>query len=280
MQDGKNLIERRKGWERKSKEMKETDITNIPNAGRVYDYILGGHHNFEADRQAAEFMLSLVPSTRKWVRKLRMYLHEAVVQLSEDGFNHFLDLASGLPTEEHIHSTVPAAKVIYIDNDPVVVAFGNQILANASNAQYIEADIRNVREILTSPTIKKTFDPGQKVAIGFNAVSCFLDDDEIRSIAESLHDWAPPGSKLFASFETKAEDLMTPKMQQFIDMFDQLGSPYHFMTVKNAEALMKPWTVDENGFRPLAEILGLQDQITEADREGVGLEFFGAIFVK
>ena len=53
-----------------------------------------------------------------------MFLHEAVVQLSEEGFDHFLDLASGLPTEEHIHSTEPDAKVIYVDNDPVVVAFG------------------------------------------------------------------------------------------------------------------------------------------------------------
>jgi hypothetical protein len=260
--------------------MNERDIASIPNAGRVYDYLLGGHHNFEADRQAAEFMTSLVPSTRKWVRKLRMYLHEAVVQLSKEGFDHFLDLASGLPTEEHIHSTVPNAKVIYMDNDPVVVSFGNQLLADNANARYMEADIRNIREILTSPIINDTLGKGHKVAVGLNAVSCFLEDDEIQTIAKSLYDWAPPGSKLFASFETKAEDLMTPKMQQFVDMFDQMGTPYHFMTMKNAEALMKPWTVDENGFRPLAEILGLQDQITEEDREGIGLEFFGAILVK
>jgi len=252
----------------------------IPNAGRVYDYVLGGTHNFEADRQAAEYMISLVPSLRKWVRMLRMFLHEAVLRLSEEGFDCFLDLASGLPTVEHIHETVPHARVIYVDNDPVIVAYGTQLLEGNPRVRYIEADIRDIDSLLHSPVIPELFGDNRKVAIGFNAVTCFLADEEIQRIVRALYDWAAPGSKMFGTFETNDPNLMTPRIQQFVDMFDRMGSPYHFLTLEKSIELMKPWEADEPGFRPLAEWLGLQDQITEADREGVGLEFYGAILIK
>lgn len=254
--------------------------TSIPNAGRVYDYVLGGHHNFEADRQAAEYMISLVPSTRKWVRMLRMFMHEAVLLLADEGFDHFLDLASGLPTVEHIHQTVPQAQVIYVDNDPVVVAYGTQLLEGNPRVRYLQADIRDIDALLSSPVITEMFGDERKVAIGFNAVTCFLTEEETKRIAQALYDWAAPGSKMFATFETKNPSLMTPKMQQFVDMFDQMGSPYHFLTLEQAQEFMKPWEAVEQGFRPISEWLGIQDQITEADREGVELEFYGAILAK
>lgn len=254
--------------------------TSIPNAGRVYDYVLGGHHNFEADRQAAEYMISLVPSTRKWVRMLRMFLQEAVLRLAEEGFTDFLDLGSGLPTVEHIHQLVPHARVIYVDYDPVVVAYGTQLLEGHPNARYIQADIRDIDSFLRSPVISEMFGERRKVAIGFNAMTCFFPEEELKRIARALYDWAAPGSKMFATFETKNPDLMTPQMQQFLDMFERMGSPYHFLTLQEAQEWMKPWEADEHGFRPLAEWLGLQDQITEEDREGVELEFYGAILVK
>ncbi len=254
--------------------------TSIPNAGRVYDYVLGGHHSFEADRQAAEYMISLVPSTRKWVRMLRMFLQEAVLQLAEEGFTYFLDLGSGLPTVEHIHQLVPHARVIYVDNDPVVTAYGTQLLEGHPNARYLPMDIRDIHNLLRSPIIPEMFGDERKVAIGFNAITCFLKEEEIKRIAQALYDWAAPGSKMFATFETKNPDLMTPRMQQFLDMFERMGSPYCFLTLEESREWMKPWEADERGFRPLAEWLGLQDQITEEDREGVELEFYGAILVK
>lgn len=254
--------------------------STIPNAGRVYDYVLGGTHNFEADRQAAEYMISLVPSTRKWVRMLRMFLQEAVLRLSQEGFDCFLDLASGLPTVDHIHWVVPHAKVIYVDNDPIVIVYGTQLLEGNPRVRYIEADIREIDALLRSPVIPELFGDNRKVAIGFNAVTCFLTEEEIRRIVRALYKWAAPGSKIFATFETKDPNLMTPRMQQFLEMFDRMGSPYYFLTLEQSIELMRPWEADEPGFRPLAEWLGVEDQITEEDREGVGLEFYGAILVK
>ena len=262
--------------------MSETTIVdiNIPNAGRVYDYVLGGSHNFESDRQAAEYMISLVPSTRKWVRMLRMFLNEATHRLSEEGFERFLDFASGLPTADHIHQLLPNASVVYTDNDPVTVVYSQELVKDNEKVRYLDGDIRNIAAILNSPTVKEFFGEDRKVAIGFNAVTCFLSHEEIKHIMNSLYEWAAPGSKVFATFETKLSDAMTPKMQQFVDMFDQMGSPYHFLTLEECRELVKPWQPDEQGFRPLGEWLGIQDQITEEDREGVGLEFYGVFLVK
>lgn len=261
-------------------DIKDIDIKAIPNAARIYDYMLEGVHNYDSDRQAAEFMLSLVPSTRKWVRYLRRFLNKTVQQLADEGFDRFLDLASGLPTEDHIHTTVPDAEVIYIDNDPLVAARGTEILGDSTNARYLEADILDISGILASPDVRQMFGDGRKVAIGLNAITCFLTEDEIQRIMKALYLWAPMGSKMYATFETKKQDLMTPKMQQFLDTFAQMGSPYYFLTLEKLRELTAPWTVDERGFRTLAEVLGLQGEISQADREGVGLEFYGAVFTK
>ena len=139
--------------------MSETTIVdiNIPNAGRVYDYVLGGSHNFESDRQAGEYMISLVPSTRKWVRMLRMFLNEATHRLSEEGFERFLDFASGLPTADHIHQLLPNASVVYTDSDPVTVVYSQELVKDNEKVRYLDGDIRNIAAILNSPTVKEFF---------------------------------------------------------------------------------------------------------------------------
>jgi O-methyltransferase involved in polyketide biosynthesis len=241
--------------------------------------MLGGVHNYEPDRQAAEYLSSLVPSTRSWVLRLRRFLHEASVQLAKQGFDRFLDLGSGLPTKEHIHATVPNARVVYVDNDPVVVALGAEILGSNSHARYVHADIRDIAALLQAPEIEELLGDAQRVAIGFNAITCFLTDEEVRSIVRALYEWAPSGSKMFATFETKVTEAMTPRMLEFIDMFEKMGSPYHFLTLEGSKALIDPWIEDVRGFRPLFEWLGEKETPAE-EREGVGLEFYGAFLVK
>jgi O-methyltransferase involved in polyketide biosynthesis len=262
-------------------ERSSEDISiNVPNAGRVYDYVLGGSHNFEADRQAAEYMISLIPSTRKWVRMLRLFLQEAVQELAEEGFDKFLDLGSGLPTSDHIHALVPHARVVYVDVDPVAVSYGTEILGDKANVRYIQADIRDIEAILKSPIIQEMFGDERKVAIGLNAMLVFLTDDEVRHIARALYDWAAPGSKLFCTIETKDPDLTTPAMENFVAMFKQMGVHYQFSTLEESRELMLPWVADERGFQHLAEWLGVQEHFTPEDSEGVDLGFYGAILVK
>lgn len=255
------------------------DITE-PNAGRVYDYILGGHNNYEVDRQAAEYMLSLLPSTRKWIRMLRLFLQEATSLLHDEGFDKFLDLGSGLPTASHIHANAPGATVIYVDADPATVAYGTEMVKEFPNVTYITQDISNIDAVINSSLIPQMFGDERKVVIGLNGVLAFFQDEKIEEMVQKLYDWAAPGSKLFATFETKNPDLTTEKLEQFLAMFGQMGVQYNFTTKAEALEVMKPWTPDERGFLPLYTWLDLEDQFSEEDYEDIELQFYGAIFEK
>ncbi len=254
--------------------------TNIPSGSRVYDYTLGGSHNFEADRQAAQYMFSLLPSTPKWVRLLRSFMQEAAAQLGEEGFDKFLDLGSGLPTADHIHAIVPNARIIYTDFDPVTVTYGLELTKDLPNVRFLQADVRNLDGILQSPVVEEMFGADRRVAIGLNGMTCFFEEEELKQLFTRLYDWAAPGSKLFCTFETKNPAMVTPKLEQFLGMFAQMGSPYYFLTPETTRAISHPWRVDEGAYKPITEWLDTPDLITAEDREGVELEFYGAILVK
>lgn len=254
--------------------------TNIPSGSRVYDYTLGGNHNFEADRQAAEFMFSLLPSTPKWVRLLRSFMQEAAVQLGEEGFDKFLDLGSGLPTADHIHAILPQARIIYTDFDPITVTYGKELIKDMPNVRFLEADVRNLDSILNAPAINELFGDDRRVAIGLNGMTCFFTEDELQQVFTKLYEWAAPGSKLFCTFETKNPAMTTPNLEQFLGMFAQMGSPYYFLTPAQPKDLSHPWRVEEGNYKPITEWLDAPGLITAEDREGVELEFYGAILVK
>lgn len=253
--------------------------TSIPNAARIYDYTLGGTVNFEADRAAAEGMFALVPSTKKWVSMLRSFIQEAVRTLYDEGYTQFLDLASGLPTQDHIHAVAPEARVVYTDNDPLTVEHAHILLENKPNVRYIMGDVRQIEQILQSAVVKEVLDLNQKLVIGFNGINVFLTEAEIRRIAQTLYDWSPADTKLFVTYETRNPDKTTPQFEQFLAMFAATGSPMKLHSLEENLAFMKPWQVDR--LQPVAEFLGLPtDFITEADREGVDLEFYAAIMKK
>ena len=107
---------------------------SVPSAGRIYDYMLGGHHNFEVDRQAANMIMQLAPFVQKFVRLQRWCLQDLAHELTVvRGYDTILDFASGLPTQDHLHFVVPkGTKVIYSDYDPVVVEYAREILGQYS----------------------------------------------------------------------------------------------------------------------------------------------------
>jgi hypothetical protein len=100
-----------------------------PNAGRIHDYFLGGDHNFEIDGQAAEQMTKFVLFLPQFSRLIRLFLGETTRRLAGEGYDKFLDFASGLPAVDHIHEVTPkATNVLYSDIDPVTVAYAQEIL--------------------------------------------------------------------------------------------------------------------------------------------------------
>lgn len=252
-----------------------------PNAARIYNYTLGGPHYTPVDKAAAEHMFSLVPSTPKWVRMLRDFLQAAARRLWAEGFTCFVDFASGLPTEDHIHHVLREARVVYSDLDPYTCAKGRELVAHLPNVLYLCHDVREARTLLESPEVRDFLGGERKVALGLNGITVFLSPDEIRRLFRDLYDWAAPGSRLYITYETKEPGLMTPRMEQFIDMFRQAGAPFWMYSLEECVELSAPWRIPEGGLTPLREFLGLPpDHITEEDHEGVGLEFYAAILEK
>ena len=128
----------------------------VPNAARIYNYTLGGSHWTPVDQAAAEYMFSLVPSTPKWVQMLRDFLQRAARQLWEDGFTRYVDFASGLPTEDHIHAVLPeSARIVYSDIEPSTVEEAQTLVGHLPNVLYLGHDVREARTLLDSDEVQE-----------------------------------------------------------------------------------------------------------------------------
>src|ERR1700758_1946708 len=137
--------------------------TSKPHAARIYDFLLGGKDNFAADREVAERTLKVWPGMRIAARENRAFLRRAVTYLAaEAGISQFLDIGSGLPTAGNVHEIArdasPGARVVYIDNDPVVGVHGRALLADAATARFVTADVRRPAEVLDDPEVQGFID--------------------------------------------------------------------------------------------------------------------------
>src|SRR5450759_1743667 len=152
-----------------------------PSAGRMYDYDLGGNHNFEVDRQAADQVLKLTPFVPKFVRLQRWALQDIAVELTEKrGYDVIIDFASGLPTQDHIHFKVKkGTTVINSDYDPVVVEYTREILKDTSDVYFFQSDAGRPEELLNRPEVQKILGDRKKVAFVIWGVAGFMADEDI-----------------------------------------------------------------------------------------------------
>ena len=184
--------------------------TSKPHSARIYDYYLGGKDNFAADRETAVKAMEAWPPIRTAARENRAFLGRAVRYLAEEaGITQFLDLGSGLPGVGNVHEIAQdvnrAARVVYVDNDPIVLAHGRALLDSTpeGKAVYIEADMREPEKILEHPVTRDTLDFSKPVALIFIGVlHFFMADDEVRRIVEPLIDAVPSGSYVAAAHVT------------------------------------------------------------------------------
>jgi S-adenosyl methyltransferase len=175
--------------------------TGKANIARVYDWWLGGSHNFRADQDAARAMLAVEPNARAIARENRAFLGRAVRFLAaEAGIRQFLDIGSGIPTENNVHQVAPGARVVYADSDDVAVAHSRLILDGNPDATVIQADLRQPASILADPNTQLLLDFTQPVAVLLLAVLHFLPDaDQPERLVATLRDALPPGSYLVVS---------------------------------------------------------------------------------
>jgi hypothetical protein len=181
--------------------------TGVPNPARIYDYLLGGKDNFPADREIAEQMLAIAPVAREVVEDNRKFLRRAVEVLADAGARQFIDLGSGLPTQGNVHeiaqAAAPGSRVVYVDNDPMVVAHSRALLA-VDNTVAIEGDLRQPDKVLGHPEVRELIDFGQPVALLLLAILHFVPDDEDPfGIVARYRDALPAGSHLAISHGTR-----------------------------------------------------------------------------
>lgn len=184
----------------------EIDI-NRPSAARVYDYFLGGAHNFTVDRQLAEEVARITPDVGDTMRANRAFLRRAVRHLAGEGIRQFLDIGSGIPTVGNVHEVAaeatPDARVVYIDADPVAVSHSRAMLRDGSGAAVFQADLREPAEIIALARASGLIDFSQPVAVLLLGVVHFLtDSDDPAGIVAALRDAVPDGSYLALSHVT------------------------------------------------------------------------------
>jgi len=171
------------------------------NVARVYDYLLGGSHNFLADQDAARALAAVEPDIRAGARANRAFLGRAVRFLAGSGIRQFLDIGSGIPTEGNVHEvaqrSAPGSRVVYADIDPVAIAHSRAILARHENATIIEGDLREPQKILGHEAVARLIDPAQPTGLLLVSVLPFIADGEDPwRIVATLRDALAPGSYL------------------------------------------------------------------------------------
>jgi SAM-dependent methyltransferase len=183
---------------------------NVPQSARVYDYWLGGKDHFAVDRALGDAIAEALPSIRTQVRAQRAFLARAVRYLArEAGLRQFLDVGTGIPAAGNVHEVAqevaPDSRVLYVDNDPVVLAHARALIAGTPQGQvaFIQADLREPEAILGDPAVATTLDLAQPVGLVLVGVMHHLrDGDDPRRVVASLVDALAPGSHLVLTQST------------------------------------------------------------------------------
>jgi hypothetical protein len=184
--------------------------TEIPHSARIYDYLLGGKDNFESDRAAAAAITADWPHLAISMRANRNYMaRQARFIATELGIRQFLDIGAGLPTAPNLHEVVqevaPSSRVMYVDNDPIVLVHARALLTSRPEGRtaYLDANLRDPSAILGSAEFRDTFDLTQPVALSLIAILQFVTDDALaHHIIDTLMAPLPPGSVLAMSTVT------------------------------------------------------------------------------
>jgi hypothetical protein len=249
----------------------EIDVSRAHSA-RMYDYYLGGKDHFAADRTTAEKAMRSWGSVRTAVRENRAFLGRAVRYLTEEaGIRQFLDIGTGLPSANNVHevaqSVASDSRVVYVDNDPIVLIHAKALLTGTSEGHtaFIQADLREPEEILRNPATVEVLDFDAPIALILVAILHFLpDEDDPASVVRTLVDALPSGSYLVASHVTPEFDPVgvhglessyraggVPAQVRPVDEFIRLAFEGLEMVEPGVE-LVSEWRPEGDGPRPSA----------------------------
>jgi hypothetical protein len=234
---------------------------SVPSPARMYDYYLGGKDNFPADREAAEQALSVVPFGREVALANRQFLARAVTFMARSGIDQFVDLGTGIPTRPNVHEVArnirPAARVLYVDNDPMVCAHARALLATNDGVAAIHGDVRAPQAILSDPATQSLIDFSRPVGVLFVAVLHFLTDEDQPWERVAAFRWRMVGGGMVAISHITS-DGTPPDVQETIkDVYAEASAPAVFRAGQEIEAffggldLVEPGLVDVGAWRSL-----------------------------
>ncbi len=256
--------------------LRDFDVT-VPHSARIWNYWLGGKDNFHADREAGDEFLEVYPQQLDKARACRQFLARAVRHLvNEAGVRQFLDVGTGLPTANNTHEVAqheaPEARIVYVDNDPLVLTHARALLTSSPEGvtSYIDADMHDPGAILEEAA--KTLDFGKPIALLMIGVLGHVADyDEARSIVGRLLAGLPAGSYLVESDGTDASPEYLAAIEKYADSG---GVPYNARTHEQIAGyyegleLVEPGVVPIHMWRPEPTMLGKAPDVSESG--GVG----------
>lgn len=222
----------------------------------MYDYLLGGGHNFEADRKLAAKVSGAHPGCWDIARLNRSFLRRAVLELSAAGVRQFLDLGSGIPTVGNVHEIAqradPEARVVYVDNDPVAVAHCELILEHNERAAVVHADVRDPHSILTSPITRELLDLDQPVGLLMVCVVHFVSPEaDPVGLLERYREALAPGSYLALSHLTA--DSGAAEMDALVEVMRSSKDPIHPRSRAQIAELFTGFDLVEPGMVSIAD---------------------------
>ena len=244
---------------------------DVASPARMYDYYLGGKDNFPADRAAAEKVIAAHPEQHRLVKANRGFLVRAVRFIAEQGVTQFLDLGTGIPTSPNVHEVArevnPSARVVYVDNDPIVTRHNRALRATHDGVIGVEADMREPKAILAHPKVRATLDFDAPIAVLTLAVFHFI--PEAREIVDELRGAMAPGS--FIGLSTAATEGLTPaEIKAVEDAYAASTVPAVFRTRAEIEELFTGFELAEPGVVPVGRWRGTEPDTRIQILAGVG----------
>ncbi|RRO14732.1 SAM-dependent methyltransferase [Saccharopolyspora rhizosphaerae] len=236
--------------------------TDVAHGARIYDYILGGKDNYAVDRAAAEASQQVWPALPVHMRANREFMHRAGRFLAtERGVDQFLDIGTGIPTSPNLHEVVqevePEARVVYTDNDPIVLAHARALMSRTGQGRtaYVEADLRDPDTILSSREFRETLDPDRPIALMLIAVVHFIeDDDEALDVVRRIVEVLPSGSYVAATIATDdyAPELLAEVRRAYHEHGETLKFRDHDQALRFFDGLevLEPGVVQVHKWRP------------------------------
>jgi hypothetical protein len=242
----------------------------VPSAARVYDYLLGGAHNFDADRLVGEKVLSVQPNGRQIARSNRAFMGRAVRFMVARGIRQFLDLGSGIPTVGNAHEIAqdadPQCRVMYVDYDPIAVAHSELILEGNPLAVVVDADLTQPEAVLKNSTVRNFLDFSKPIGLLMVAVFHFVPDSKQPGEIVKRYVEAIPSDSYVAISHLTA-DHMAEEMAGVVEAMKNSRDPMYFRGYADVAALFDGLDVVEPGV--VSAPLWHKDYGEDIDQEGV-----------